>query len=68
MGAASKIEGGFLLERFDELDQVAFIRPASGQQMHVVRHDAICVNEERAYSGVFSQARNEPGRDVRVCA
>jgi hypothetical protein len=36
--------------------------------MHVVRHDAVRMDEKRANAGVFSQAGDEPRRDARVCA
>lgn len=68
MCATSKLEGGFLLEGFDEFDQVAFLRGPNRQKMHVVRHDAIRMYEKRANAGVFSQAGDEPRCDARVCA
>jgi len=68
MCAAGKLDGGFLLEGFHEFDQIAFLRGPNGQQMYVVRHDAVRVDEKRASASVFSQAGDEPGGEARVCA
>ena len=68
MRATGKLDGGFLLEGFDEFGQVARICGPNRQQMHVVWHDAVRVDEKRANAGMFSQAGDEPGREARACA
>ena len=60
MCASGELYARVLLEGFDEFDQVAFVRCTCGEQMHVVRHDAICMDEKRAKAGMFSQAGDEP--------
>ncbi len=67
MGATGKLDGGFLFEGFDELCQVAFVRGASHEQMQVVRHNAVSVDEERAKAGMFMQAGDQPVSEARVC-
>jgi len=66
MRALSECSSGFLFEGFDELDQIAFVRRRCRQNMNVVRHEAIGVNEKSAGGGVFSQAACQPRSQGRV--
>ncbi len=68
MRTTGKLNGGFLLKRFDEFDQVTFVCGAYREEMHVVRHDAIRVDKKRAKRGVFSQAGDEPRGKAWICA
>jgi len=64
MRALSECGSGFLFEGFDEFDQIAFI--LRRQNMHVVRHEAIGVNEKSAGGGIFLPATGQPRSQGRV--
>lgn len=66
MHALSECSSGFLFEGFDEFDQIAFVGCRGGQNMRVVRHEAISVNEKSAGGGMFSQATGQPRSQGRV--
>jgi len=66
MRALSECGSGFLFKRFDELDEIAFVGRRGRQNMRVVGHEAIGVNEKSAGGGVFSQAACQPRSQGRV--
>jgi hypothetical protein len=54
MCPARKCYGRLLFEGLDELDQIAFICCGARENVHVVRHNAIGMDEKRAGYGVSS--------------
>lgn len=60
MCASGEVDARFLLEGFDEFDQVAFVGRADREEMDVIRHDTICMDEKRAKAGVFFEVGDEP--------
>jgi len=66
MRSAHEFGGGFLLERFNELDQIARFRCTDRQDVDVVRHNAIGVNEETAGSGMRSKLVDDPARYASI--
>src|SRR5579863_1134037 len=68
MCASRKFDPGFLLERLYELDEVAFIIRSGGEEVYVVRHDAVGMNQEFARFGAFSKTGNDPSNKARIDA
>jgi len=68
MRASRECDCGVLFERLYEFDQVAFVRCASREEMHVVGHNAVGVDEKRASIRVFSKTNDDPGGEPRIRA
>ncbi len=68
MRASRKCDCGVLFERLYEFDQIALILRASREEVHVVGHNAVGVDEERASIRVFSKTCGDPGRESRIRA
>ena len=52
---ARKLNRRFLFERLDKFHKIACFRRSSRQNMQVIRHHTICVDEKLTSRSVFSQ-------------
>jgi hypothetical protein len=68
VSALREFVSGILFERFDERHGVAAVFRADGEDVNVVRHHAIRVNEKIPSVCVLAEAGYEPLRDAWVSA
>lgn len=68
MRAAREFMGSLLFEGFDERHQIAFIGGRGRQDVQVIGHDAIGMDEESTGDRMSLEVRDEPGSHVTVGA
>ena len=68
VGALRKFVRGILLIRFDKGHGIAVVFRPDGENVRVIRHDAVCMNEKIPFVCVLAELSDQPLRDAGVLA